>query len=79
MGYLRLLFLFFSFWGKKLNSRNVYNWQLFETKQTLKFFFTCGEQDKKQIPEMCTTGAYLKVLKHAPMKANLQFQDLCFF
>ena len=27
-------FLFFVFFWKKLNSRNVYNWQFFETKQT---------------------------------------------
>ena len=68
-----MVFVFFRFFWKKLNSRNVYNcrlfefyfrnmynWQLFDTKQTpskmsllaawntSKLFFTRGEQDKKK-------------------------------
>ena len=36
-------------------------------------FVRRGDQDKKEIPQMCTIGGHLKVLKHAHMKANLQF------
>ena len=73
--------LFCCFFRKKLNFRNLYNkWQVFEIKQTpSKLFFACDGQDKKQTPERCTTGGHLKVLKHAHMKANLQFQDLSNF
>ena len=42
-------------------------------KEHSQMFFARGEQDKKEIPEMCTIGGHLKVLKHAHMKANLQF------
>ena len=83
-----------TFFWKILNSRNVYNCQLFKAKtNTLKKFFACGRQNRKEHSQIFfargprwarpeknpTTGGHLKVLKHAHVKANLQFQDMCFF
>ena len=69
-----------SFLKQNKHPQNVFHLRWAELKGILpNFFFARGEQDKKQIPEMCTTGGHLKVTKHAHMKTNLQFQDLCFF
>ena len=42
-----IVFFFFSFFWKKLNSRNVYNWQLFETKQTPSKIFRLRQAEPK--------------------------------
>ena len=67
------------------------NWQFFETKQTpSKMFSPAAGRTERNTPKICLPAvsktrkksqkcAQLKVLKHAHMKANLQFQDLCFF
>ena len=48
-----LLLVFFFVFGKKLNSRNVNNWQLFETKQTpSKFFSPAVGRTERKTPKL---------------------------
>ena len=84
---------FFSFFGKILNSRNVYNWQLFETKQTpSKFFRLRWEELKGILPNFFVRGVRqeknprnvhnwrpFESFETCSHEANLQFQVLCFY
>ena len=47
-------------------------------RNTPKFFSPAANKTRKKISEMYA-GDHLKVLKHTHIKANLQFQDFCFF
>ena len=48
-------------------------------KEHSHIFFTRGEQNKKKILEMCTTGGHLKVLKPCSHESEFAILKLVFF
>ena len=91
----RYCFFVFLFFRKKLNSRNVYNWQLFETKQTpsksfspaagrterniLKFFSPAVSKTRKKSHKCAQLAAIWKFWNMLTWKQICNFKVCVFF